>query len=483
MRARATALSLVLALVATGCESGSESPDGDGPSPSVAVATPEPDDAALAVAESEPVEDSYYPRVGDPGVDSLHYALDLTWSASDKRLAGVATVTFRATGDAEQFQLDLAAPLEVEGVTLDGRSVASTHPGKDLVVRAPVEEDRRYVLEVRYSGTPGPVRAPTTRSDFSTTGFTVEDDGTAWTMQEPFGAYTWYPVNDQPSDKALYDFTLRVDAPWTGVANGEMVADEEVDGQHVTAFHLDSPASSYLTTVAFGEFDHEEDSSAGGVPLSYWAPAGEDALMERARATKPALEWLEGRLGEYPFATAGTLVVPSDSGMETQTLITLGTNEYVLSDEVLVHELTHQWFGDLVGPADWVDVWINEGITMYLQYVYQAETTGKPLDTVMRSLVVEDQFLRDQAGPPAAYDPASFGSSNIYLSPALMWHQLAKRMGQKRFWAMMRRWPAEHRYASATRRELTAWVEAESGLELSSFFDAWLLGRRTPPLR
>ena len=69
-------------------------------------------------------------------------------------------------------------------------------------------------------------------------------------MQEPYGAFTWYAVNDQPSDKALYDFTISTPAPWVGVANGELRSREEVDGDTVTAWHLDEPAASYLVTVA-----------------------------------------------------------------------------------------------------------------------------------------------------------------------------------------------------------------------------------------
>ena len=71
-------------------------------------------------------------------------------------------------------------------------------------------EDERYVLEVSYSGTPEPTPAPTSRSDFTTSGWTITPDGETWTMQEPYGAFTWYPVNDQPSDKALYDITVTV---------------------------------------------------------------------------------------------------------------------------------------------------------------------------------------------------------------------------------------------------------------------------------
>src|SRR5262249_25144839 len=151
-------------------------------------------DASLDAAQSDPVEDSVYPDVGDPGVDALHYDLDLSWTPTTKTLDGDATIELRSAADADHLQLDLGHPLQVQSVELDGGAVKFDHTGKDLVVRAPVHKDQRYALEVDYSGTPEPTPAPTARDDFSTSGWTITPDGETWTMQEPYGAFTWYPV-------------------------------------------------------------------------------------------------------------------------------------------------------------------------------------------------------------------------------------------------------------------------------------------------
>ena len=438
----------------------------------------------LESAVSLPREDSYYPDVGDPSVDSLHQALDLTWDPEQRRLTGAAVLTFRATADADEFQLDLGEPLEVESTTLDGTDVEHTHEGKDLVVHAAVEEDEVYELEVAYSGTPEPVEAPTTRDDFSTLGWTITPEGEVWTMQEPFGAYTWYPVNDQPADKALYDFTISVPAPWIGVANGELTSTETVDGpdgrQRVTTFHTDEPMSSYLTTIAIGDYRSEQQETASGVPITLWVPRDKPHAVAKVRFARQALEWVEDKLGPYPFSTAGILVTDSQSGMETQTMITLGDNDYVLSKPVLVHEFVHQWYGDQTSPTDWRDVWMNEGMTMYLQAVYTDESGGQSLEATMADYAAADRFLREQSGPPGAYDPGTFGEGNIYYSPALMWHTLREDIGDDAFWAMVRAWPSVHDNANATREQYVDWVEETTGEELSAFFAAWLDGTETP---
>ena len=484
MSARPAAAVVALAVLLAGCGGGDDETPAALPSPSVPLVsgtpTSEPTETDLDVALSEPVEDSVYPDVGDPRVDALHYDLDLTWLPEDRRLEGVATITFRATRTARRFQLDLAAPLDVSAAELDGAAVEVLHRGKDLVVDAPVEADRRYELTVRYAGVPRPVPAPTTRTDFSTTGFTVTPAGETWTMQEPYGAHSWYPVNDQPSDKALYDFTVHVPSPWTGVANGRLTSTETTDGTTTTTWQLDEPAAAYLVTLAIGDYAHTSNTTDDGLRVDYWMPRGMVTGGRSVRTAAATVDWVEERLGPYPFSSLGLVVTASQSAMETQTMVTLGSNEYVLSAPVVAHELVHQWFGDQVSPADWSDVWLNEGMTMLLQWMYEDEHDVTPLRESLRAARQVDQSFRDDYGPPGAYDPQQFGSSNIYYLPALMWNELRVELGDERFFEICRSWLERHDNRSVTRQQMYDHWEAETGRELSAFFDAWIEGRRTP---
>lgn len=452
------------------------------------IAVPDPSEDAQAedpsydAGTSQPVEDSVYPEVGDPLVDALHYGLDLGWNPQTRTLDAAEVLTFRATDDAPHFQLDFGAALAVRSARLDGARVAVDERGKDLVVRAPVQADQRYVLELRYGGTPRPVAAPTTRADFSTLGWTITDDGRVWTMQEPFGAYSWYAVNDQPSDKALYDITVRAPAPWVGVANGELVSQEESGGTTTSSWHLDEPASSYLVTVAIGDFAMTKDRSASGVPMTYWWPSDDRSILRRLRLAADEVAWIEDRLGPYPFSSLGFVVVDSRSAMETQTMITVGKEDYDLSPEVLLHEMVHQWYGDQVTPADWKDLWLSEGMAQYLQILWQAQHYGYSADAQLRDLASgADQRQRNESGPPADYDPSTFAEGNVYYSPALMWDVIRRDLGDRLFWRLAREWPAAHDNGNADYDEAVRWWSQESGRNLAPTFDAWLLGATTPP--
>ncbi len=473
---------VALGVVLAGCSAADRSPEPAPPGASIGESGTPVDDPAYDVALSEPVEDRVYPDVGDPGVDALHYDLDLTWDPATSLLDGTELLTFRSTKDSRRFRLDLAPEMDVSHVRIDGDGVGFEQRGKDLVVESDVVADQRYVAEIQYAGTPGPVASPTRRTDAALVGWTTMSDGSTWTMQEPFGAYTWYAVNDQPSDKALYDFTLRVADPMVGVANGELESREAVDGLEVTRWHLAEPAASYLVTVAFGDFATEQATSASGVPISIWLPRSleprTDPLLQRA---VDSVEWTEDRLGPYPFDTLGFLFVDSTSGMETQTMITLGLTEYTTSQPVMVHEVVHQWWGDQVTPRDWRDLWMSEGMTMYLQLVWESENDGTPLADALAEWARKGQAMRRQAGPPAAYDRQRFAETNVYMLPAVMWHQVRARLGDDEFFRLVREWPASHDNETAGYAEITDWWEAESGRELTALFRTHLLSKRQPP--
>lgn len=472
-----------LLLAACGGE-GSDPPDGpDGQTSAAPTSAPSNSAAAddLAIARSDTRADSVYPQVGNPLVDALHYDLDLTWAPEDDRLIARETLTFRAAGDAARIPLDFNEELAISAATVDGTPAEVRVDGNDLTVEHAVTADRQYELVLEYAGTPATAPAPSQRADFRQgVGWSTTPEHETSTLQEPFGAFTWYAVNDHPSDKALYDFTLTVPEPWSGVANGVLTSSTTEAGRSVNTWHLAEPASSYLVTVAFGDFQHTELESESGVPIQIWTDAdGEPAPGDTGYAGE-AIDWLEEILGPYPFDSFGVLVVDNDSGMETQTMITLGDSAYSLSAAVIVHEAAHHWYGDTVTPADWSDVWMNEGMAMYLQGMWEAEQEGIPVARKMDDWAAFEADLRAESGPPGAFDPAHFGNGNIYYGPALMWQELRERIGDEEFFEVLREWPAAQANGTADRREYLAWIEETTGEELTSFFDDWLLDPTTP---
>jgi aminopeptidase N len=444
-------------------------------------ATSAPYDGGL----SAPHEDSYYPAKGDPGIDTLHYALELGWDRANRTLHGLADIRLRATETADSFQLDLGAAMRVASVEVGGRRVPSTHRRHILEVRSPVTEDRRYHVRIAYRGTPRTIPAPTTRSDFSRVGMRVTSDRQLTTQQEPFGALTWYPVNDQPSDKALYDLTITAPRSWVGVSNGTLRYKRTTERHTITRFHLAHPAASYLMTLAVGPYVHRRATGPHRLPLNFWLPRGDTARYLKAlRHVGDDLRWLESKLGRYPFESAGVVMAPGSSAVETQTLVTFGRRSWRSAKsgrETLVHELAHQWWGDTVTPTDWRDLWLNEGMAMYLEARWSAEHTTARWRWWLSDFRYGNRVLRSEQGGPGAYDPSMFATGCVYYCTALMYDQLRKRVGNEQFWTIVRRWPQAHPDRNADRASFERFVEARTGDDLTRFFDRWLNAPVWPP--
>ena len=447
--------------------------------PRSAAKVPEP--KRLQVGESNPVEDPYYPQTSNPEIDVLHYFLDLGYR--NGVLCGTATVTLRTMQPTETIRLDLADALEVRTVTLDGYAVPFTHESNGLTMTTrKLKRGRPHSLVIEYVGRPAPVRAPSKRADMSQgLGWNTAPDGTVYTFQEPYGAFTWYPANDHPSDKALYDARITTSSPDIGVFNGTLEDKRVGGGATTTRWHVEEPMATYLTTIAIGPYQKYSGSTASGLAITYWLMDRDKRLLPRLHAAARAgFDWLVVHAGPYPFSSLGFVVVGGESAMETQTMVTLGRGQASFAGPNIQHEIAHQWYGDSVTPRTWQGMWINEGWAEYLQQAFEAGTNPARLDRQMDKFRQYDAAGRRVAGPPGDYDPTRFGDTNVYVGPAVLLHEIRHRIGERRFEQVVKAWPAEHENQNVDRAEFTNWIENFTHRNLASLIDRWLDSPSTP---
>ncbi|MFF5229928.1 M1 family metallopeptidase [Dactylosporangium sp. NPDC000521] len=479
-------LAVPLLALAAGCSPDSSPSTKTSPSVTASPSPAGPDYAAWAAGRSAPVVDPLYPAYGNAGVDVLHYGLELAWAPDTKVLTGQATIRLRAATDLRDVRLDFSAAYTIDGVTLNGAAVTGTVADNDLTVPGTIAKDAFATLVVKYHGTPATVPMPSHRTDTEPLGLTVTKDGGLWTMQEPYGASTWYPANDQPSDKALYDIAVTVPDGWSAVATGAAKPQEGTTFRYTAA----DPVAAYLTTLAVGKYQKETAEGPRGIPLTYWfRPGTDDKVLPSLRKAPQQLAWLEQKFGPYPFASAGVVMVPSASGMETQQMITMGTPDYGTTkpaevakyfEDDLLHEYAHQWFGDSVGPTSWKDLWLNEGWATYAQHLYSNErdkVSAKQWEDWARGV---DARLRSRLGPPGNPKAENFAESNVYMCPALMLHQIHKQLGDDAFFALAREWAQQHRGTAQDRASFIAFVNKQTGKDFTALINTWLDSPTTP---
>ena len=436
--------------------------------------------------------DSVYPTVGNPWVDVRSYDLDLRWEPTSRTLRGTARIRLVPARD-NGFKLDLSGRLRVDRVRVTGPSgedvpATAAHPLRWLSVSAPgMAAGSSYTVTVGYHGRPGTTPEPTSRKDLGGLGWHTGRDGQVWAMQEPWGAFTWYPVNDHPSDKATYQVRLDVPSKWVGVSNGRLLSRWTGHGRTVTRFTSGDPIASYLTTVAIGPYVRATQTGPHGLPLTYWVPRDRTGWLRVLRATPSLLTWLEARLGPYPFDRAGVVVTPGDSAMETQTLVTFGADNFRYGPkevrQTLVHELAHHWYGDSVTPDDWSDLWMNEGMAMYLEAAYTTDQGWQSWPMWRAEVDQHDALWRQLYGAPGAYEHDQFAQINVYYSTMRMLVRLRDRLGAAVFDDLVRRWPQEHPDSIQDRTSYVTWLAASTGEDYASlraFFDEWLTSPSSP---
>ena len=247
----------------------------------------------------------------------------------------------------------------------------------------------------------------------------------------------------------------------------------------------------YLATVAIGRFQLRR-SRIGEIPTwvaihrSWLETAGPDrATVEHAARVLPrVLRFEAGLFGRYPFDAAGLIVGASPDltyALETQTRPTF---TYPPSTELLVHEISHQWFGDSVTPRTWSQIWLNEGFATYAEWLWRERHGGPSARQIFGILEASPPEARFWDPPPARLGaPEHLFDPSVYLRGAMALEALRLRVGNRAFFAILRGWATENRYGNVATPGFIRFAERESGSQLDRLFRIWLYRRGKPPAR
>jgi aminopeptidase N len=450
--------------------------------------------AAGAAPAGEPgpgaasIGDPRFPQLGNGGYDVSHYTLDLAYSGPGlRRVDGVVSIRARATQALSRFDLDFTNGT-VSQVTVNGAPAGWTRDQEKLVItpRQALRDREKFGVKVSYVSGP---TFPLTYVWFATA------DGSV-TAAQPNFAHWIFPCNDHPRDKASYTFHLSVPQGTTAVANGVRTGETTRAGRTEWSYEQREPMASELVQLAVGALDVTTRTGPDGLPLRDVTPRRLTAQLEPALArTRDQLAWMESKVGRYPFDTYGVLAADAVftccfSALEDQTLSLFSAYSFVGSDPqfyepLMVHELSHQWFGDSVSPEVWNDVWLNEGHATWYQDEYAAYRGWENLDEVMRGIYADGDYLRASYGPvaqPGGSGLAGLYNPNVYDGGALVLYALRQLVGDPVFRRIERAWVHRYRDGTASTQDFIALASHVVGRDLSEFLDAWLYGTVTPPM-
>jgi aminopeptidase N len=449
---------------------------------STKIATPQPGAPGLG--------DSFYPNFGNGGYDVKHYDLDLNVkNVATSALDGLTKIQAKATQNLSSFNLDFIG-FNVAGITVDGQPAKFSRKGQELTVTPskPIAAGKDFTVNVKYNGSP--TRTASVAGDPQVGWVTFK--GGSFVMGQPDGAATYYPVNDHPLDKATYTYRVTVPESFQVAANGVLKKTIANKGSTTYLFEANDPMASYLGTVNIdNKFDVVTGKGLDGTPIrNYFADGISPDLLKPFALQPKMLGFLSSVVGKYPFEVYGSVVVntsTSETGtaLETQTLSSYGVDQLgdPETDRLVVHEMSHQWFGDSVSVADWSDIWLNEGFATYAEGLWVEYTKGHAAYSKWVQELYSDVSKNPAdfvtPGKPKANDLFNDG---VYVRGALALHALRLELGDDAFFTTLRTYYGRFKGGNVRTPDFIKVAEEVGKKDLGAFFDRWVYGDTLPAL-
>lgn len=308
-------------------------------------------------------------------------------------------------------------------------------------------------------------------------------------LSEPYFARTWWPCKDRMDDKAdSFNIAITVNTDFYCASNGTL--DSTIDNgnnTHTFYYNVDYPMATYLFSIAIHNYTvwYDEWVYNGGLDTMELVqaifPEWYNYSLSHYNVTPKALDHLSANFGLYPYPDEkyGHANFTWGGGMEHQTMTSMGASSFGFSEPVVVHELGHQWWGDMITCETWGDIWLNEGWASYSEAVYYLEEGGwSQYHSYMNSMRYTN------GGSIYIYDTTSVGNifgSIVYDKGAWVCHMLRGVLGDSLFFeGIDAYYNSAYKFASATTADFKNVFETASGQELDWFFEDWIYGTYFP---
>jgi hypothetical protein len=302
----------------------------------------------------------------------------------------------------------------------------------------------------------------------------------------------WFPCFDNFVEKSLYEFNIITSTTKTSFCNGDLVSDVVNGGTHTRRWILNKEIPSYLASVAVADYTQVNwnvNAANGNLPIVLAARPGDTTALKNGFIHLPnAILGFENYYGPYVWNRVGYCLVPFNSGaMEHATNISYpqAATGIAYESELMAHELSHHWWGDLMTCETQEDMWLNEGMASYserlfLEWTYNYAKYLAEVKTIHNDIVkyihLREGGFRAISGVPHQY---TYGD-HVYKKGADVAHTLRSYMGDAAFFNGLKYVLQQKAYKNMNSLEFRDLLQTSSGQNLTDFFDNWVMNGGWP---
>lgn len=443
-----------------------------------------------------------------------NYNIELRINKMTEEVQGYVTITGEKVGDSLKLH---AKNLKIINVLVNGERKNIEQKGDELeildVENGAAKIDIKYGFKLTHN---------MEGVYLSTYEFEGKEERIVSTQFESHYAREGFPCVDEPEAKATFDLKI-IDTDASDIILGNMPAkservleytsvnpDESPEGgvslsktvkRKIVEFETTPRMSTYLLAFVIGHFNSETMVNKHGVKVTTYAALNQPTSMLTFpnQIAADALDFYDDLFGQaYPLPKMDQVAIPDfEAGaMENWGLVTYreaclladentpkSHNEYVAT--VVTHELSHQWFGDLVTMKWWDNLWLNESFANMMQYycadklhpewkIWQDFFTDDCLAALSRDALTGVQSVQQEVENPEEI-ATLFDSSIVYAKGARLMFMLMRLMGEKSFFAGLKEYFKKHQYGNTTGDDLWEALQPHAKFNVKEFMDAWIL--------
>jgi len=439
-------------------------------------------------------------RADEPFARSRDYDLqnariELRFDLDQRQVIGQVTHTLTTLKDGLRELAFDSVGLTILSAHLDGKdahfSTDDTKLHVDLGHSSKAGEKHEVII--RYQGTP----KKGLHFVLPTKSYSAQPKE-IWTQGEAEDTRYYIPIYDYPNDRTTTEMIVTVPRDWVTVSNGKLESVVDAgQGMKTWSWRQSQPISTYLISLVAGEFD-ESKKTWRNLPVDYRVPRGEAERIEPTFARTPEmLAFFSDRLG-VPYAwdkydqtavdqfTLGGMENVSATTLTVRNLLhpALAQESLEGSDGLISHEMSHQWFGDLVTCKDWANLWLNEGFATFMATLWEEHHYGVDNAAYARwraqAAWWRQRRLFDVPIVTHEFRNSMEYAGNIYGKAGLVLQMLRERLGDDAFFHALQHYLEVNRLQNVATADLIKAIEESTHVSVDRFFDEWIYGGGAP---
>jgi aminopeptidase N len=424
-------------------------------------------------------------------IDVQHYGFTLQLNDVNDTIKGRAEISLKYLKDAGSFNINLIKQddagkgMLVSSVTENGTNLQFQQDNDVVNITAMAKEGSAHSYIITYQGVPADGLIISTNKFGHRTFF-----GDNW----PNRAHNWLPCADDPADKATVDFIITAPNHYQVVANGLKVSETALPNNlKQTHWKETAPLPTKVMVIGVADFAVDHTGDVKGIPVyTYVFPENKDKGFNSYAVAKEILAYYMDKVGPYAYEKLANVQSKTIfGGMENASAIFYFENSVGDKgiEELMAHEIAHQWFGDAASEKNFSHLWLSEGFATYMTNVYLEHKYGT--DTLKRRLQADRKTVLDfeKIRKTPVVDTAVHSNymvllnANSYQKGGWVLHMLRRKMGEEAYWKGVRNYYAKYDGGNASTDDLRTVLEQASGQNLEQFFKQWLYTPGTPHLK